>query len=84
VEKTGKRKYAKLPVVCGTFSKDSRQGCQQVADALYRLSCEDKNFYVVEASDLPLLSDHLHFNARGAQILGQRVFETLVKQKIVR
>lgn len=84
VEKTGKRKYAKLPVVCGTFPKDSRQGCQQVADALYRLSREDKYFYVVEATDLPLLSDHLHFNARGAQILGQRVFETLVKQKIVR
>ena len=84
VEKTGKRKYAKLPVVCGTFSKESRQGCQQVADALYRLSREDKNFYVVEASDLPLLPDRLHFNAQGAQILGQRVFETMAKQKIVR
>jgi len=82
VEKTGKKKYAKLPVVCGTFSKNSRQGSQQVADALYRLSREDKNFYVVEASDLPLLSDRLHFNAEGAQLLGQRYFETMVKQKI--
>ena len=83
-EKTGKKKYAKLPVVCGTFSKDSRQGCQQVADALYRLSREDKNFYVVDARDLPLLSDRLHFNAQGAQTLGRRVFETMIKQKIVR
>lgn len=84
VEKTGKKKYAKLPIVCGTFSKDSRQGCQQVADALYRLSREDKNFYVVEASDLPLLADRLHFNSQGAQILGKRVFDTMVKHKIVR
>lgn len=84
VETTGKRKYAKLPVVCGTFSKDSRQGCQQVADALYRLSREDKNFYVVNARDLPLLPDCLHFNAQGAQALGHRVFETMIQQKIVK
>ena len=82
VEKTGKKKYAKLPVVCGTFSKNSRQRSQQVADALYRLSREDKHFHVVDASDLPLLSDRLHFNAEGAQILGHRFVETMVREKI--
>ena len=84
VEKTGKKKYARLPVVCATFSKDSRQGSPVVADALFRLGREDADFHVVDASELPLLSDRLHFNAQGVQTLGQLVFDTLKKQKIVR
>ena len=82
VEVTGKKKYRKLPVVCGTFSKDSRQGSSKVADALRRLEREDKNFHVVDASDLPLLRDRLHFNAQGAEELGQRFFDKLRKEKI--
>lgn len=77
VEVTGKKKYHKLPVICGTFSKDSRQGSPIVIEALYRLTREDKNFYVVDASDLPLLRDRLHFDAQGAQTLGQRVYEEI-------
>ena len=50
---------------------------QQVVDALKRLSEEDRDFYVIDASDLPLLSDRLHFNAQGAEILGQRVYEKM-------
>ena len=84
VEVTGKKKYGKLPVVCGTFSKNSRQGSPQVAEALYQLSKDDPNFYVVYASDLPLLRDQLHFNAQGAETLGQRVYEKLIEQKIIR
>ena len=78
VEVTGKKKYRKLPVVCGTFSMDSRQGSRQVAEALFRLEREDKNFHVVDASDLPLLRDRLHFNAQGVQTLGLRVFSRLM------
>lgn len=75
---TGKKKYLRLPVICGTYAKDSRQRSQQVVDALYRLSREDRNFHVVDAIDLPLLPDRLHFNAEGAQKLGQRIYETMV------
>ena len=78
VDVTGKKKYLTLPVICGTFSKDSRQRSQQIVDALYRLSGEDQNFHVVDASDLPLLRDRLHFNAEGAQTLGQRFYETMI------
>jgi alpha-L-rhamnosidase len=78
VDKTGRTRYAQLPVVCGTFSKDSRQGSPVVADALRRLASEDRNFRVVEATDLPLLRDRLHFNAEGAQVLGLRVFAEIV------
>ncbi len=84
VKKTGKKKYARLPVICGNFSKNSRQGTQQVADALQKIAVEDKNFYVVDASDLPLLQDHLHFNAEGAETLGQRFFELIKEKKIIR
>jgi lysophospholipase L1-like esterase len=74
---TGKKKYARLPVICGTYAKGSRMRSQRVVDALYRLAQEDKHFYVIDASDLPLLRDRLHFNAQGAQELGQRVFERM-------
>ena len=52
----------------------------RVVDALYRLERDDKNFHVVDASDLPLLRDRLHFNAQGAQTLGQRIYEILKTQ----
>lgn len=82
--KTGKKKYLRLPVVCGTFAKSSRQRSQQVVDALHRLSQEDKNFYVVEAEDLTLLSDRLHFDARGASLLGERYYQKMREKKIVK
>jgi beta-galactosidase len=82
VKTTGCKRYAQLPVICGTFSKDSRQGSPVVADALRRLSREDRHFHVVEATDLPLLRDRLHFNAQGAQLLGARVYDTLRQLKI--
>ena len=84
VKVTGRKRYAKLPVVCGTFAKGSRMRTQEVVDALHRLAAEDKHFYVVEAEDLTLQRDRLHFDAEGAQTLGERVFNEMKKQKIVR
>ena len=63
-----------------TFAKGSRQGSPQVAQALYRLQSEDQNFHVIDASDLSLQSDQLHFDAKGAITLGERVFEKLTKR----
>ena len=77
IEVTGEQRYASLPVICGTFAKGSRQGSKKVAEALYRLQSEDVNFQVVDASDLSLQSDQLHFDAKGAITLGERVFEKL-------
>lgn len=84
VEKTGHMEYAFLPVVCGTFSTDSKQGSPKVADALLQLASEDEHFHVVDASDLPLLPDRLHFNAEGAQQLGHRMFDKMKKLKIIK
>lgn len=77
VEVTGQTKYQSLPVICGTFAQNSKQGSPIVADALRRLAREDQHFHVVEAGDLTLLRDQLHFDAAGAEKLGLRVFQKL-------
>jgi hypothetical protein len=82
VEVTGNARYASLPVICGTCAKGSRQGSKKVVDALYRLQSEDVNFHVVDASDLSLQHDQLHFDAQGAMTLGHRVFDKLSKRPL--
>ena len=84
VEKTGNQRYASLPVVCGNFAKNSRLGSPKVAAALSQLAREDKNFYVVDANDLTLQSDKLHFDAKGAEALGRRFYEKLVEIGVIR
>lgn len=83
VKKTGKHEYAHLPVVCGTFAKKGRGYDKQVVDALYRLAKEDANFHVVDVSDATLLSDNIHFDAKGAELLGNRVFDVLIDKSII-
>ncbi len=77
VQKTRRPQYARLPVICGTFNAASRQGSQQVTDALRKLEAEDPDFHVIDASDCPLGSDQIHFDAAGAEMLGKRVFQVL-------
>ena len=77
VGKTGDERYAQLPVICGTYSKNSRDRSAEVVEALYRLAEEDANFHVVDISDGTIQSDRLHFDARGAELLGQRVYDQL-------
>jgi len=81
VEKTGDKKYSELPFVCGTVPHKSKRYNADVEKAMYKLQKEDKNFYVVDASDLSLLPDQLHFDAEGAKILGERMYEVVRKLK---
>ena len=83
VEKTGREEYASLPVICGTFAKKSKKYSPEVTEALYQLASEDKDFYVVDASDLTLQRDKVHFDARGAEKLGRRVFKKMRETGIV-
>ena len=83
VEKTGDERYRHLPFVCGTFSRDSRDRSEVIVSALYKLEAEDENFHVVDISDGSLLSDRLHFDAKGAERLGMRMFKELIKIKAV-
>ena len=79
VEKTGDRRYAHLPFICGPFSNQSRDRSEEIVRALYRLAEEDPNFHVVDASDASIQRDRLHFDAQGAELLGKRVYERLVQ-----
>ncbi len=83
VEKTGQKKYAQLPIVCGTYVKGSRGYKQDIVDALYRLEKEDPNFHVVDMSDGTLRSDNIHFDAAGAELLGKRMFKKLEEIGVV-
>jgi len=79
VQKTGDKRYRQLPFICATYSLKSRQRSPQVVQALQRLRTEDPNFYVVEASDLTIQEDRLHFDAQGAETLGRRYFKQLIQ-----
>ena len=79
VEKTGDGRYALLPFICGTFSKESRDRSEEIVSALHRLAEEDPNFHIVDASDATIQRDKLHFDAQGAELLGRRFYERLVK-----
>ena len=79
VEKTGEERYAHLPFICGTYSLKSRDRSEQVVEALHRLAEEDSDFHVVDIEDATIQRDRLHFDAKGAELLGQRVYERLTK-----
>ena len=79
VEKTGDKRYAHLPFICGTFSNESRDRSEEIVSALHRLAEEDSNFHVVDASDLTIQHDRLHFDAQGAEMLGRRIYECLIQ-----
>lgn len=79
VQKTGRKQYAHLPIICGTVSHASKLYNKDVESALYRLAKEDSNFHVVDISDGTLGKDQLHFDANGAETLGKRMYEVIKK-----
>lgn len=83
VEKTGEQKYARLPVFCGTFSHKSRNYVPELEQALFRLAAQDPDFHVVDVGDATLQADQIHFDAAGATLLGNRMFDLMVAAKVV-
>ena len=84
VEKTGNKKYANLPIIIGGISHKSKQWSKGVEDAQHRLAQEDKNIYVVDVPNASLCSDVLHFDAEGAQELGNKMFQLIEKKKLLK
>ena len=62
----------------------NEQGAKKLAESWGKAILPILLNYVVDASDLPLLSDRLHFNAQGAETLGDRVYETIRNKKIIK
>ncbi|MDO4165480.1 MAG: sialate O-acetylesterase [Bacteroides sp.] len=79
VEKTGKKKYRKLPFICGTVARSNKQYSEEVEKALYRLADENKNFYVIDMSEAQLQRDQLHFTAEASEYLGTQMYNRLVE-----
>lgn len=79
IEKTGDERYACLPFICGTYSLKSRDRSEKVVEALHRLAREDPNFHVVEIEDATIQRDRLHFDNKGAELLGQRIYKRLTE-----
>ena len=84
VDKTGNKKYANLPIIIGGIAHKSKQWSQGVEDAQHRLAQEDKNIYMVDVPNASLRSDVLHFDAEGAQELGNKMFKLIEKKKLLK
>ena len=82
IAKTGQQRYARLPFICGTFSKQSKQRSAKIVEAIRRLEKEDPDFYVVDVSEATLQKDQIHFDADGAELLGRRVYDVLYHRVI--
>lgn len=76
-KKTGKRKYKKLPFICGTIAHANKRYNKDVEAAFFQLAKEDKNFYVVDMKDAELQRDRLHFTAPAAEYLGKEMYKIL-------
>ncbi len=82
VEKTGNRKYAKLPILLGGISHKSRGWCQGVEDAQKRLQSEDANIHLIEVPNTTMQEDNIHFTAEGGETLGKKMYNKLVDLKL--
>ena len=79
VRKTGDERYASLPFICGTYSLKSRDRSELVVKSLHRLAEEDPNFHVVDIEDATIQRDRLHFDSKGAELLGRRIYKRLTE-----
>lgn len=84
VEKTGRKRYARLPILIGGIPRESKQWSQGVEDAQRRLAREDKNVFYIDAAGAELGNDTLHFNAAGATTLGLRMFDCITAEHLLR
>ncbi len=82
VEKTGDKKYAKLPVILGGISHKSRGWSQGVEDGQKKLVAEDPNVYLIEVPNATLQQDIMHFDAAGGELLGKKMYNKLVDLKL--
>ncbi len=79
VEKTGNEKYAQLPVIIGSIPHASKGYSVKIETAQKILADEDSNIWLIDIHDATLLSDRLHLNAEGAELLGRKVYNKLVE-----
>lgn len=82
VKKTGKKRYAKLPVLMGSIVRSGRGYSEGVEKAQIRLTQEDKHVFLIDVHDATLQRDNIHFDAKGAELLGRKMYNQLVALKL--
>lgn len=84
VEKTGNKKYAQLPFLCGAVPANSKQYKKQVEDAKLQLAQEDKNFHYIPLEEATFIGDQLHFDRSTAERLGRGMFNKMLDLKLIK
>ena len=84
VEKTGNKRYAQLPFLCGAVPTNSKQYKKQVEDAKQQLAQEDKNFHYIPLEGATFIGDQLHFDRPTAERLGRGMYNKMVELKLVK
>lgn len=84
VIKTGKKKYAKLPVILGGISHKSKQYSSIVEAAKQQLAKEDQYIYYVAVPNASLRQDAIHFDSMGAQELGNKIYQVIKENKLLK
>ena len=84
VEKTGNKKYAALPFLCGAVPANSKQYKIQVEDAKMQLAKEDKNFHYIPLEEATFIGDQLHFDRPTAERLGRDMFNKMLDLKLLK
>lgn len=84
VMKTGKRRYARLPVILGGISHHSKQYNEVIEQAKIRLAQEDRHIYFVPVPEASLGRDEIHFDAKGAEFLGTEIYRLIEKEKLLK
>ena len=84
VEKTGEKRYATLPFICGGVPANSKQYKKGVEDAKQQLAQEDKNFHYIPLDEGTFIGDQLHFDCPTAERLGNAMFDKMVELKLIK
>lgn len=84
VEKTGNKKYATLPFLCGAVPPNSKQYKKQVEDAKQQLAQEDKHFHYIPLEDATFIGDQLHFDRPTAERLGRNMYNKMLDLKLLK
>lgn len=83
VLKTGHKRYAHLPFICGTVPTNSKQYNKDVENAVLQLSQDDSNFHVIQLGEGTFIGDQLHFDCQTAERLGNGMFEKMVELNLI-
>lgn len=84
VEKTGRKRYASLPILCGAVPANSKQYHHQVEEAKQQLAREDKKFYYISLENATFIGDQLHFDRSTAERLGRSMYSKMYDLRLCR